>query len=826
MAQPARAHGDETTSATTNLPLAGISVVECGEGVSAAFGARMLALLGASVIKVESPQGDLTRRRGPFTNDVPDPENSGLFLYLNAGKRGVTLDLRDPRERATLDELASNADILIHNIPAPQRAACAMEGKPLSIRHPRLIVAGISRYGDFGPRSHYKAYELNTVHASGTAILNPLLCESPELPPLKYFGAQAELQAGMHAAMAALGALWFRIESGPGQVIEVSEQECMATMLDLSLVWYTYQNLQTSRLGFAVIAPLGAHHCADGVVQIVCVEEAQWQRLVALMGNPEWTKEEIFKDRTLRGKNVDAVTVLIEEWTRSRTMKDLVHQMQSRRIPAAPVSKPSDVYADQHLKAREFFVPLPVREPEASPILVPGAPFKSTGMAWTMGRPAPRLGEHNRDLLANSSARPMGAQSQAGASADSQPQAFGPLHGVRVLDFTWVWAGPFCTGQLARLGAEVIRIETAKHPCVSRTFVPQADGKVGLNRGGSFNEKNHNKLSVQLNLEKPEAVEIVHQLARQCDIAAENFAPGVINRLGVGYESLRAARPDLIMISLAGFGQTGPFRDYVSYGPIMAAHSAMQTLTTYPGDQPRSLGISYGDPVIGIFGAYLLNAALIHRKRTGQGQYIDLSNLEALEMLMPEALLEYAMNRRDLPAMGNHDRWMSPHNCYKTLGDAEQWVTIAVGTEDEWRALCGAMGMLSMADDPRFSTAALRKRNEDELDRIITAWTAERDRWAITETLQRAGVAAIPTFGNKDIATDPHLRERGFLVDLDHPDVGARTYAGVPWSMSATPCKLHRASPCLGQDTDAVLSRLLGYTPEQLAELRRAEIVA
>lgn len=193
---------------------------------------------------------------------------------------------------------------------------------------------------------------------------------------------------------------------------------------------------------------------------------------------------------------------------------------------------------------------------------------------------------------------------------------------------------------------------------------------------------------------------------------------------------------------------------------------------------------------------------------------------------MPEALLEYAMNRRDLPAMGNHDRWMSPHNCYKTAGDAEQWVTIAVGTEDEWRALCGAIGKPSMADDPRFSSAALRKQNEDELDRIITTWTAERDRWTITETLQRAGVAAIPTFGNKDIATDPHLRERGFLVDLDHPDVGVRTYAGVPWTMSATPCKLHRASPCLGQDTDAVLSRLLGYTSEQLAELRRAEIVA
>jgi crotonobetainyl-CoA:carnitine CoA-transferase CaiB-like acyl-CoA transferase len=597
-------------------------------------------------------------------------------------------------------------------------------------------------------------------------------------------------------------------------------------MLDLSLVWYTYQNLQTSRLGFAVLGPSGAHRCADGMVQMLCVEEAQWQRLVALMGNPAWTREEIFKDRTVRGKNIDAIRPLVEEWTGPQKMMNVVLQMQSRRIPAAPISKPGDLYADEHLKARAFFVPLPARDPESPPILVPGVPFKSSAMGWTMGRAAPRLGEHNEEILSRGGALSANGGMGGSASAGPQPQSQGPLHGVRVLDFTWVWAGPFCTEQFARMGAEVLRIETARHPCVARTFVPQADGKPGLNRGGSFNEKNHNKLSVQLNLEKPEAAAIVHQLARHCDIAAENFAPGVIDRLGVGYESLRAARPDLIMISLAGFGQTGPFRDFVSYGPIMAAHSGIQALTTYPGDRPRGLGVGYGDPVIGIFGAYLLEAALIHRQRTGRGHYIDVSNLEAMEMLMPEALLEYAMNGRNLPAMGNRDRWMAPHNCYKTLGDAEQWVTIAVGTEDEWRALCDAVGQPAMAADPRFVSAALRKENEDELDRIIGAWTARRDRWEITELLQRAGVAAIPTFSNKDIITDRHLRERGFLVDLDHPDVGVRTYPGVPWTMSVTPCKLRRVSPCLGQDTDDVLSRLLGYSADRIAELREREIIA
>jgi len=190
MAQPAHGDIERNKPLAANLALAGVCVVECGQGVSAAFGAKLMALLGASVIKVEPSQGDLTRRRGPFVGDLPDPENSGLFLYLNADKRGVTLDLADQRERQTLDDLLAGADILIHNIPLPERAACAMEGARLSARHPRLVIAGISRYGDFGPRSHYKAYELNTIHSSATAILNPLLSQSPDLAPLKFFGAQ------------------------------------------------------------------------------------------------------------------------------------------------------------------------------------------------------------------------------------------------------------------------------------------------------------------------------------------------------------------------------------------------------------------------------------------------------------------------------------------------------------------------------------------------------------------------------------------------------------------------------------------------------------
>jgi benzylsuccinate CoA-transferase BbsF subunit len=247
-----------------------------------------------------------------------------------------------------------------------------------------------------------------------------------------------------------------------------------------------------------------------------------------------------------------------------------------------------------------------------------------------------------------------------------------------VLDFTWVWQGPYCTLQLAHLGAEVIRVESIRRLDVNRVIPPFAERKEGRNRAGSFNQWNQGKRSVLLNLEYPEAVEIAKDLARCCDLVVENFAPGVITRLGLGYEVLRDLRPDIIMISLSGYGQTGPYSHYVSYGGLLGAQSGLFSVSGYTPEAPAETGITYGDPNSGAIGALAAIAALIHRAHTGQGQRIDVSLWEALEMLLPEAWLEYAMNGREPSVRANRDRWMAPHNCYKSEGDAEQWVTIAV----------------------------------------------------------------------------------------------------------------------------------------------------
>jgi benzylsuccinate CoA-transferase BbsF subunit len=401
-----------------------------------------------------------------------------------------------------------------------------------------------------------------------------------------------------------------------------------------------------------------------------------------------------------------------------------------------------------------------------------------------------------------------------------------PLSGIRVLDFTWAWAGPFCTMQLAHLGADVIRVETtARPPCVTRLIPPFADDIPGPNRAGYFNQYNQGKRAITLNLTKPEAIEIVYSLLKHVDVVADNYAAGVMDKLGLGYDKLRSIKPDIIMASLSGYGQTGPYKGFVGYGPPAAAAAGMYFGTGYEGGDPGEIGVSYPDPNAGIFGAFAIMAALTHRALTGEGQYIDQSQLETALVLMPEGLLQYDLAKRDLERHGNHDPVMAPHECYKAAGDEEKWVSIAVGTEAEWRAFCGAIGQPQLADDARFKTAALRKKNEAALDEIVTAWTSARDRWEAARILQAAGVAAFPAMSNKDLAEDRHFAQRGYLVELEHPEIGKRMHTGIPWTMSGTPCEVRMPAPVRGADTEDVLKSLLGFTHDRIEQLRKTEVL-
>ncbi|HSP97136.1 MAG TPA: CoA transferase [Candidatus Dormibacteraeota bacterium] len=394
-----------------------------------------------------------------------------------------------------------------------------------------------------------------------------------------------------------------------------------------------------------------------------------------------------------------------------------------------------------------------------------------------------------------------------------------PLEGVRVADFTWVWAGPFCTLQLAHLGAEVIRVESRTRTCVTRLLPPFADGTPGPNRSGYFNQYNQGKLSLSLDLKRPEAIAVAKDLVARCDIVCENFAAGVMDRMGLGYEVLRGLRPDLVMIALSGYGATGPDAEFVSYGPAQVPLSGMSSLTGYAGWPPMHVGISYGDPTGGLHGAVAVLAALWHRAATGEGQYIDLSQWETSIATLGEGVLEQSMTGAQPPRGGNRDPHMAPHGIFRCAGE-QRWVAIAVRDDDEWRRLAACMGAPLLAGDPRFATLAARKANEDALEALVTDWTRPQTAEAVAAALQAARIPAAVAMTNKDLADDDDLRRSGFHVFREHPEVGTRLHLGIPWQMSDTPCSVRRAAPCLGEHTDDVLRRVVGYDETRIAALR------
>lgn len=405
-----------------------------------------------------------------------------------------------------------------------------------------------------------------------------------------------------------------------------------------------------------------------------------------------------------------------------------------------------------------------------------------------------------------------------------------PLAGIRVADFSWVWAGPYCTLQLAHLGADVIRIETRTRPCVTRMLPPWPDGVMGLNRAGYFNQYNQGKRSITLNFKVAGALEVARRLVAKSDVVVNNFAAGVMEKLGFGYEQVRKLKPDAIMISLSGYGDTGPWRNYVAYGPAQVPLAGFSALTGYKGWPPMHSGFSYADPNAGIHGAFAVLAALYHRKKTGEGQYIDMSQWECAMDLLAEGILEYTMNAREPQRDGNRDPMMAPHGVFRCTDQPEKnydvaidmWVSIVAADDEDFARLARAIGRPELAADPRFNTLEARKRNEDALEAIITEWTSKRDAHDAARELQAHRVAAAVCATNKDVSEDPHLDQRKYFVELKHPEVSVQQHAGIPWRMSGTPCAVSAPAPCIGQHTDEVLTSLLGYSEAEVGRLRQA----
>ena len=793
--------------------LDGIRVVELGQMVAAPWTAKLLADLGADVIKVEPPEGDTARRRGPYRPGQGDPsEIGGLFAAINTNKRSVLADVAHSDGRSVLGELLAEADLFIHDLPPRTAAAHGLTAELLRAQYPSLVTTSITPFGQIGPYANWKATELQVIHGGGWGWLTPGCVQDAELPPLKPYGHQAAFQSGFAAACASLAAVDRAQRTGRGEHIDFAQMSYVVGMLEAAFISWSYRGENPSRLGARILNPWGIFPASDGHIFLVCVESDQWERLKDFMGRPEWADMDIFATLEGRFENEDLLRMWLGEWIAAQPVMDLFHRGQAERLAFAPVNTVAQMAADSHLAARDFLVTYD--QPGLGSVTVPGAPSRLTNRWWSIRRPAPALGEHNGAGFGEA-AEP--APSQPPPAAPAARPSDRPLDGVTVADFTWVWAGPYCTLHLAHLGASVIKVESSARPDLGRRL-PTQSGRHSptLDTNGYFNQYGQGKKSISVDMGTAEGRALAKRLALACDLVVSNYATGVMDGWGLGYEALAAERPDVIVGAISGYGHHGPYKSYMGYGPTTGPLSGLASMTGYPGTDADELGVSLGDPAAGIATAYALVAALVARRHTGEGQFIDTSMWEATTACTPEGWMEWALKGTQPDPMGNLDPLWSPHNLYRCAGN-DDWVAVCCVDEAEWAALAGTTG-IDPADE-RFATAARRKANEAELDKLIGAWTRERDQWDVTELLQAADVPAFPSLSSRSLEVNPHLTERGLIERLDHPVVGQMSHVGIPWLLTDGTNGVRAPAPTLGQHTHDVLADVLGLNPAEIAAL-------
>lgn len=403
------------------------------------------------------------------------------------------------------------------------------------------------------------------------------------------------------------------------------------------------------------------------------------------------------------------------------------------------------------------------------------------------------------------------------------------LDGIRILDLGMFWAGPYAGGILADLGAEVIKVESCRRPdplrIQARGLYPHGDpGERSWNRSGMINDRNRNKYGITLDLSVPHGKEVFRRLVKVSDVVVENFSRRVVRNLELEYPILSQVNPAIILLSLSSQGIDGPEKDNVSFGPTLEQIGGLAALTGYPDEMSSFASYAYPDALAGMLGAGSVIAALRHRRLTGKGTHIDLSQRELTSCIIGETLMDYAMNQRVHEPLGNRDASMAPCGCYPCRAD-DEWVTIAVGSDREWASLCRVMGRADLVNDNRFANVLSRWENQDELDTIISDWTRDQDHYQVMTSLQEVGVAAGAVLTVAELMDDPQMKERDFFPVQTHPEAGAFPCKGKPMWFSRTPLRNDMPAPCLGEHNSFVYGTLLGMTDQEIHDLEEEGVI-
>jgi crotonobetainyl-CoA:carnitine CoA-transferase CaiB-like acyl-CoA transferase len=712
--------------------LAGFRVVEIGESLAAAVCGRVLADVGADVACID-----------------PD-KSTPLAEYLNHGKRIIA---GDPAGAL------SAADLIICEGRPQNLVIRGYDAVGLRRLNAKAVLVFVSPFGQTGPRANDPATDLTLFFASGMARLLTGQVDDLAEPPMRpvgeqsaFIGGLAAACAGMHAALAAV----------PGAVIDASIQEALATMAigELARAGLHRNIWSRRRLTDGNGATVTILPACDGYAAISPREDRQWAWWLEVMGSPEWGADPRFAGKPDRVANWDALHALMSEWSRQHGKQSIADMAQAAHVPSFPLREPAEQLNSAQLAHRKFWRPFGIG---GRTIQAPGPPF--------------------------------GLRIMAAGHKERRTSGPMPLAGIRVLDFSWVIAGPTATRYLGAMGAEVIKIE-----------VP---GRGDPGRASELHTVlGEAKRSVVLDLKKAEAVAVAQALAAESDVLIENFATGVMERLGLGAEELRAVNPDLIYVSASGLGRTGPEAHAVAYGTLLQCYAGFAGLNRHPGIAPR-IGFAWLDPMCGLMLAFIVAAALWHRRRAGGVARIDFSMIEAMLWTMAEPLLARQLGTRPQPQGNQSDRSV-PHSVYRCAGE-DDWVSIAVTTDDEWRRLCAIVPSLSSMAGMGFRD---RAEQRVAINDALTDWLHPQTADVVETELLKAGIPAAALSTSLDLVDDDHLRRCGFWEAH-----GTGVLPGLPWRTSFG--RVSGRAPELGADTDAVLREVLDLSPERIAALRQ-----
>ncbi|MGW0176767.1 CoA transferase [Rhodococcus sp. NPDC003322] len=848
--------------------LSSIRVVEIADE-QAEYCGLVLAGLGADVLKVEPPGGSPTREIGPFHGGTPDPEASLHFWNYNRGKRSVVLDLETVDGANALRELLANADVLVDSRPPRERIAqraLGIDPEALRAEFPSLVIARMTPFGESGPWRDYRGSDL--VHlALGGQTMNCGYSPQPDgtydLPPIAPQQWHAYHVASEQLLISILGALVYRQQSGDGQIVSCAVHDATAKNTELDLMNWVMRHAPLHRqtavhAGEKISTGTNLVHTKDGRwFVLLLIGKNDRTNLVRFLEKYGMAADLVVEDsagggggRAIPGSEAASeahnhVVEVVQRLFRRFSYETAPwREAQEAGIICVPIRKPEENLEDPHWQARKTFSE--VEHPEhGEKFTYVTSKWLSSETSWRPGRRAPLLNE-DADTVAEFTAprEPKAAPKwhRGRRSVHGKPMA---LDGIRILDFTWFLASAGGTRFLSALGAECIKVEWAANPDTRMGAMAPIGGRearaaatgplpgvTDSDMGGQFNNKNPGKRGLSLNVRHPDGLKIARELVAVSDIVAEGFSPGVMEKWGLGYDELRAIKPDIIYAQQSGMGTAGTYGKFRAVGPIAAALSG---LTEMSGLESPAMPAGWGYSYLDWIGAYSFSVAMMsalhYRDETGRGQWIDASQTETGIFLSGLAMLDHTANGATWQRTGNRspNKPAAPHGIYPAAG-VDRWIAIACFDDADWAALTTVAGDEEWCRDPRFATLAGRIARQDELDRLLSSWTAGQDRYELMHRLQKAGVAAgVCQTAEDRCESDPQLAELDWLTEVTGTKIGRWPVAGFPAKMSESPAHvgglIDRGAPCYGEDNEYVLGEILGYPTTEIARLREDGVI-